>query len=118
LEELNRCPRNLKLSTILFGAHAQGCENERQDFHDVENNHIMKILSLFMEKGPRMIRCLATAETAPRVLYLFRDEPLRFQGANPDDDDESQVEHSGEEMEEKKGNVHMIGEEIRWAIGA
>jgi hypothetical protein len=42
---------------------------------------------------------------------------LRFQGENPDDD-ENQVEHSGEEMEEEKDNVRMIAEEIRWAIGA
>jgi hypothetical protein len=43
---------------------------------------------------------------------------LRFQRENLDDDDENEVEDSGEEMEEEKDNARMIVQEIRRAIGA
>jgi hypothetical protein len=78
----------------------------------------IKLLPLPMEKGTGMIRCLATPETTRRVLYVFRDQPLRFQRDNLDDDDENEVEDSGEEMEEEKDNAPMIVQEIRRAIGA
>jgi hypothetical protein len=74
-------------------------------------------LPLLMEKGTRMIRCLAPLETAQRVLYVFRDEPSRFQRANLDDD-ENEFEDSGEKMEKEKDNARMIVQEIRGAVGA
>jgi hypothetical protein len=61
---------------------------------------------------------LATLETRRRVLYVFRDEPLRFQRENLDDDDENEIEDSGDEMEEGKDNARMIVQEIGRAIGA
>jgi hypothetical protein len=76
------------------------------------------VLLLLMEKGAKMIRCLTTPEMTRTVLHVLRDELLRDQRANIDDDDEKEVEDSGEEMEEEKDNVRMIVQEIRRAIGA
>jgi hypothetical protein len=43
-------------------------------------------LPLLMENGTRMIRSLTTPEVTRKVLYVFRDELLRFQRANLDDE--------------------------------
>jgi hypothetical protein len=108
------------------------------DFHDVQNDHIVKVLdsfasacapnkivqsfklgglSLLMEEGTRTIRCLVTPETARRVLYVFRDERLRF-NMEDFDDDEDEVEEYVEEAEGEEENVRMIVQEIRRVIGA
>jgi hypothetical protein len=69
------------------------------EVHAVQTSHIMEILdnftsvctrneivesfglrgmSLLIEEGMRIIRCLAPSEVAGRVLGAVRDEPLRF----------------------------------------
>jgi hypothetical protein len=58
-----------------------------------------------------------TPETARRVLYVFRDERLRF-NMEDFDDDEDEVEEHVEEAEGEEENVRMIVQEIRRVIGA
>jgi hypothetical protein len=58
-----------------------------------------------------------TPETARRVLYVFRDERLRF-NMEGFDDDEDEFEEYVEEAEEEEENVRMIVQEIRLVIGA
>jgi hypothetical protein len=128
------------LDLSIFGATTRLIARMNENnFHDVQNNHIVKILdsfisarapnkivesfrlgglSLLMEEGTRIIRCLVTPETARRVLYVFRDERLRFHMEDIDDDDENEIEDDMEETEEEKENVRMIVQEIRRALGA
>jgi hypothetical protein len=114
--------------------------NDR-DFHYLQTTHIVKILDSFMAActpsniiasfrlgglslflddptGSRILRCCVTVETARRVLYVFKDDKLRF---NMEDlgEEEDEEDFTPDETEEDEENTRAIVEEIkRLAVAA